>query len=395
VKNREPDCLIDTASEQTDKRIQRGETEPCFFSPDATPTDFYRQLFENAVEAMLVCSMDGVISHVNRQAASLLGYSPDEIITHPYTKLFPSLTEPVALQRLQHSVLTATATSWETDVIRKDGVCIPVEVCIGVLPGKVGQFQHVHVVLRDISQKKNVERQRADFLEMLAHDIRSPLSVVLGYADLLLSEAKSRASSHEETDMLLSLRSGAFSLSTLVMNYLDLAKIESRPVVVAKGPVALHELLSRVRKQYEQEAQRRQVSLEFSLPDELPMVRGDTMALERVVTNLLHNALKFTPKKGKVTIGAFVRHNDEVVLSVTDTGAGMTAEEIAVVFEKYRTAKRDHKREGSGLGLFIVKALVEAHGGRVEVDSTLGVGTCMSVVLPTGTNGEGRKPENP
>jgi len=299
------------------------------------------------------------------------------------------------LQRLQHSVLAATATSWETDVVRRDGTRLPVEVRIGVLPGKVGKFQHVHVVLRDISQKKNVERQRADFLEMLAHDIRSPLSVVLGYADLLLSEAKSRASSYEETDMLLSLCSGAFSLATLVMNYLDLAKIESRPVVVAKGPVALRELLSRVKKQYEREAQRLQVSLEFFLPDELPLVRGDTMALERVVTNLLHNALKFTLEKGKVTIGAFVRHNDEVVLSVTDTGVGMTAEEIAVVFEKYRTAKRDRKREGSGLGLFIVKALVEAHGGRVEVDSTPGVGTCMSVVLPTVTNGEGGKPENP
>jgi len=395
VKKREPDCLIDTASEQTDKRIQRGETEPCFLSPDAMPTDFYRQLFENAVEAMLVCNTDGVISHINRRAVSLLGYFPDEIVTHPYTKLFPTLTEPLALQRLQHSVLAATATSWETDVVRRDGTRLPVEVRIGVLPGKVGKFQHVHVVLRDISQKKNVERQRADFLEMLAHDIRSPLSVVLGYADLLLSEAKSRASSYEETDMLLSLCSGAFSLATLVMNYLDLAKIESRPVVVAKGPVALRELLSRVKKQYEREAQRLQVSLEFSLPDELPLVRGDTMALERVVTNLLHNALKFTLEKGKVTIGAFVRHNDEVVLSVTDTGVGMTAEEIAVVFEKYRTAKRDRKREGSGLGLFIVKALVEAHGGRVEVDSTPGVGTCMSVVLPTVMNGEGGKPENP
>ena len=395
MKKRESNCLIDTASEQTDKRMQRDETEPCFFSADATPTDFYRQLFENAVEAMLVCNMDGVISHINRRAASLLGYSLDEIVMHPYTKLFPTPAEPLALQRLQHSVLTATVTSWETEIVRKDGIRIPVEVRIGVLPEKVGKFQHIHVVLRDISQKKNVERQRADFLETLAHDIRSPLSVVLGYADLLLSEAKSRASSYEETDMLLSLRSGAFSLSTLVMNYLDLAKIESRPVAVTKGPVALCELLSRVRKQYEREAQRLQVSLEFSLPDELPLVRGDTMALERVVTNLLHNALKFTPEKGKVTIGAFVRHNDEVVLSVTDTGVGMTAEEIAVVFEKYRTAKRDRRREGSGLGLFIVKSLVEAHGGQVEVDSTPGVGTCMSVVLPTVTNGEGGKPENP
>jgi two-component system OmpR family sensor kinase len=81
-----------------------------------------------------------------------------------------------------------------------------------------------------------------------------------------------------------------------------------------------------------------------------------------------------------------LRREREVVVAVTDTGPGMTTEDIAVVFEKYRTAKKDRKREGSGLGLFIVKALVEAHEGRIEVESTPGAGTCMSVVLPTLTN---------
>ena len=387
MKKREPDYPTDATSKQKSEKMQGVRGGPDFLSQSPASVDFYRQLFENAVEAMLVCDRDGIISHVNRRAGALLGYAPHEIVTHSYTEIFSPVTAALALQQLQQSVLTETNVTWETEVVRKDSFRVPVEVHIGAL-GSDGWSQRIQVVLRDIAQKKNVERQRADFLEMLAHDIRSPLSVVLGYADLLLSEAKSRASSHEETDMLLSLRSGAFSLSTLVMNYLDLAKIEARPVVLAKGAVALREVLCRVGKQYEREAQRLQVALEFSLPDELPLVRGDTMVLERVITNLLHNALKFTPERGKVSISAFVRQRNEIVLSVADTGPGMTAEEIAVVFEKYRTAKRDRKREGSGLGLFIVKVLVEAHGGRVEVDSTPGVGTCMSVVLPTVTNCE-------
>ena len=390
MKKQELSCPKDATNEQKRERTQRGEAHPYLSSRDTIPVDFYRQLFENAVEAMLVCDVDGIISSINRRAESLLGYSSDEIVTHPYTEIFSPATEPLALQRLQQSVLTEAVVNWEAEIVRKDGIRIPVEVHIGALLRDVGQSRRVQVVLWDISQKKNVERQRADFLEMLAHDIRSPLSVVLGYADLLLSEAKSRASSCEETDMLLSLRSGAFSLSTLVMNYLDLAKIESRPIVLLKGAVALREVLHRVGKQYEREAQRLQVALEFSLADELPLVQGDPMALERVVTNLLHNALKFTPEKGKVSISAFVRQKNEIVLSVADTGPGMTAEEIAFIFEKYRTAKRDRKREGSGLGLFIVKVLVEAHGGRVEVDSTPGVGTRMSVVLPTVINWESK-----
>jgi len=357
--------------------------EQCW--PEDMAENSYRDLFDNAVDAMLVCNVHGVISLFNRRAELLLGCSRHEIVAHSCAEFFSPLTEHVVLQQIQQSVGTDAVLSGEAEIVRKDGTRVPVVVRSSVLPGHAGQLPSIQMVLRDISQEKNVERQRTDFLEMLAHDIRSPLSVVVGYADLLLSEAKLRAS-REEIDMLLSLRSGAFSLSTLVTNYLDLAKIESRPLILAKRTVALPEVIRRVGRQYRREAQRLHIALDFSLPDDLPPVSGDALALERVVTNLLHNALKFTPERGKVAVSAFVRQEDEVVIVVADTGPGMTIEETAIVFEKYRTAKKDRKREGSGLGLFIVKALVEAHGGRVEVESTPSVGTRMSVVLPAITN---------
>ena len=394
MKKRERCWPEDTMNRQVHEGTWNDTPQQSFSKEALEPVGSYRDLFENAVDAMLVCDLHGIISLINRRAESLLGYSRHELVARPCAEVFSPVTENLALQQIQQSVVTEAALSWEAEIIRKDGTRVPVAVRSGVLPDNAGQPHRVHIVLRDISQKKSVERQRTDFLEMLAHDIRSPLSVVVGYADLLFSEAKVRAS-REEIDMLLSLRSGAFSLSTLVMNYLDLAKIETRPLILAKGTVALHEVLRRVGRQYEREAQRLQILLDFSLPDVLPQVIGDTMALERIVTNLLHNALKFTPERGKVTVSAFVRQQDEVVMAVTDTGPGMTAEEIAVVFDKYRTAKKDRKREGSGLGLFIVKALVEAHGGRVEVESTPGAGTCMSVVLPTVTIGEREKTKNP
>jgi PAS domain S-box-containing protein len=348
-------------------------------------TSCYRELFDHAVDAMVVCDIHGGVSLINRRAESLLGYACHELEARSCAEFFSPLSAPFALQQIERSCASETVLNWEAEIIRKDGSRVPVAVRSGALPRRVDQPPRVQVIFQDISQRKNVERQRTDFLEMLAHDIRSPLSVVVGYADLLLSEAKLRAS-REEIDMLLSLRSGAFSLSTLVMNYLDLAKIETQPLVLAKRKVALQEVIRRVGTQYSREAQRLQISLECALADDLPAVIGDALALERVVTNLVHNALKFTPARGKVTISAFLRREREVVVAVTDTGPGMTTEDIAVVFEKYRTAKKDRKREGSGLGLFIVKALVEAHEGRIEVESTPGAGTCMSVVLPTLTN---------
>ncbi len=361
--------------------------------PTAEPADSYRDLFENAVEAMLVCDVEGVISHSNRRAELLLGYSRCEIARRSCVEFFSPVTEPFVLQQLQQTVFTETVLNWEAEIVRKDGVRVPVAVHAGVLLGNGRQSARIQVVLRDISQLKSVERQRIDLLEMLAHDIRSPLSVVVGYADLLCSEAQARAS-REGIDILLSLRSGAFSLSNLVMNYLDVAKIEIRPLLLAKSSVSVNEVLRQVGRQYEREAQRLHITLDLSLQDALPPVMGDRLAIERIVTNLLHNALKFTPARGKITIGSLLCQDGNVTMSVTDTGPGMTEEDIAVVFEKYRTAKKDRKREGSGLGLFIVKALVEGHGGRIVVDSTLGAGTRMSVVLPTAMKGAGEKAES-
>src|SRR5262245_17603414 len=120
-------------SKQTYKRTQGDETWTRFPFQGEAHTEFYRQLFENAVEAMLICDVDGVISHINRRATSLLGYSPDEIVTHSYTEIFLPVTKPLALQLLQQSVLTETAASWEAEIVRKDGRRVPVEVRIGAL----------------------------------------------------------------------------------------------------------------------------------------------------------------------------------------------------------------------------------------------------------------------
>ncbi|MGE0826660.1 MAG: ATP-binding protein [Candidatus Binatia bacterium] len=340
--------------------------------------DCYRQLFEHALDGILVCSTDGMIITTNRRAESLLGYLRNEMINCHYAEILFSdnVHGGVTAKQIEDRLLQEEGESVEWMFSHRDGQSISVEIRGVWLEDRNG-FQ---LCLRDVSRKKAAEQQRADFLEMLAHDIRAPLGVVVGYADLLLSYAKERAAV-EETDMLLSLRSGAFSLSTLVMNYLDLAKIEARPLILAKEALSLNALLRRVGKQYEREAQRLQILLDFHLQDQLPLLTGDAMALERVVTNLLHNALKFTPVQGRVTIRSF-HHDAEVGFTVTDTGPGMTDEDVAVVFEKYRTAKKDRRREGSGLGLFIVKVLVEALGGRIAVDSVSGAGTCMTVALP-------------
>jgi signal transduction histidine kinase len=159
---------------------------------------------------------------------------------------------------------------------------------------------------------------------------------------------------------------------------------------LAKRSLAINDILSRVGRQYESESRRRRLTLEIHLQEELPFIEGDPAALERVFANLLHNGLKFTPEQGRVAI-ASAQRDGEVIATVSDTGPGIATAEIPMLFEKYWQAEDTKQQQGTGLGLYIVKTLVEAHGGRIEVESTPGVRTCFSVFLPVTAPAEQRE----
>jgi signal transduction histidine kinase len=167
----------------------------------------------------------------------------------------------------------------------------------------------------------------------------------------------------------------------LVTNYLDFSKVESGHLTLVRQPTGINTLLRNIEQQYAGEALRRDITLRLHLQDELPLVDGDSLALERVFANLLHNALKFTPRFGHITICS-ASQAGAVAVTIADSGPGIAHEELASLFDKYRQAKQARTADGAGLGLFIVKALVEAHGGQVRVESSPGQGACFSVLLP-------------
>jgi PAS domain S-box-containing protein len=247
----------------------------------------------------------------------------------------------------------------------------------GVLLGHVGTDE-------DITPRKALEGQRADFLAMLTHDIKNPLNVVMGYTEFLLANAKERGA-REDEDMLQRLQSNAMTILSLVANYLDVVKVEGERVQFNKQPFPLNELLEKVINRHAGEAQKRRISIALHLPDESPIVEGDIPALERVFFNLLHNALKFTPELGHIKI-RLEQQDREAIVSISDSGPGITPVELTTIFHKY--TQGTHRREGAGLGLFIVKTFVEAHGGRVEAENVLGEGACFRVYLPLTTEEE-------
>jgi signal transduction histidine kinase len=238
----------------------------------------------------------------------------------------------------------------------------------------------ITVALHKHKMNKALEQRQADFLAMLTHDIQNPLQLVLGYADVLAEELSS-SGLHQAEQLLNQMRDNILSTSDLVVNYSTSLALEGGRFPLVSERVQINEILGQVETRYVAEAARRDLSLETKLAGNLPLVEGDALALERVFANLIHNALKFTPQGGQVLITSS-QQGETVAVSVRDTGPGIPPEQIPALFEKYWRHKRHAHHDGSGLGLFIVKSLVEAQGGRVEVESALAIGTCFKVILP-------------
>jgi len=361
----------------------------------------YRSLFENANDAIATFTLDNVLTSVNRGAERMLGWSREELIGQHSSKVASAASIALVEERTRRFLAgdKPASSAFEAELIHKDGHVIPSEARTRAIRDRTGKPIGFQGIYRDISVKKALERQRSDFLAMLAHDIKNPLAAILGYVDLLEHEHADHPVSLED-EFIQRIRENAQSILSLVTNYIDIARAEAGNVVLQRMPLSIAMVLRRVVQQYAGIAQRHRLLLAVDIAEELPMVAGDGMLLERVFTNLIRNALKFTPETGQITVRAHPWRNTEengsaytqsptspsaregVTVEVTDTGPGIAPEEIPLLFQKYRRATPTRTQDGSGLGLFIVKTFVEAHGGWVEVDSALGGGACFRVVLP-------------
>jgi len=235
-------------------------------------------------------------------------------------------------------------------------------------------------IFRDVSEKHALEQLRADFLSMITHDIKVPLTVILGYTEMLTDPEP--PPDQIPPDILTRIRESGETIHALVCNFLDLSRIEAGRMTLDRRPFDLTAMLAHAVEHYGSTARRKGVRLALET-EPLPPLVADETQLQRVVTNLLGNAIKYTATGGRVTVST-AREDGRVAVAFRDTGRGIPADEIPHLFEKYRRVRETKRTEGTGLGLFIAKTIVEAHGGDVRVESTPGAGSTFTVLLPTG-----------
>jgi PAS domain S-box-containing protein len=344
----------------------------------AASEERHRSLVERSGAPILTFDLSERLTSMNRAAELLFGWDRDLVIGAPASQL---LSEPSvrALRRWTRSDMLTPAepTALGLQGVHREGRLLHLEARPSVVQA-CGVPIGFAIVCRDTTKQGELDQLRSDFLAMVGHDIRNPLSAIFGYTEMMLDPGAPLSPAQRE--LLLRINNNTRTVLTLVGNFLDASRIESGRMTLDRRPIDINAVARRTVEQYATHAQLVDLRLDVALDPDLPPILADELQVERVAANLLTNAIKFTPRGGTVTLRT-ERLPSSIGLAISDTGVGIPPNEFSRIFQRY-ARHDDGTHEGTGLGLYIVGTLVEAHGGFVTIDSMPGIGTTFTAYLP-------------
>jgi two-component system phosphate regulon sensor histidine kinase PhoR len=238
------------------------------------------------------------------------------------------------------------------------------------------------LVFHDITELRKLEKIRQDFVANVSHELRTPISNIKGYAETLLEGAVHDKENVEDFIQIIS--SNSEHLANLINDILDLSKIESGKLEMERKPCNIYPLAQKIVSGLQRQADDQQVTIEINIEKDLPKILADEKRLAQVLLNLIDNAIKYNKKGGKVIITAHKKNTHFIQVDISDTGIGISENDLPRVFERFYRIDKARSREmgGTGLGLSIVKHIVQAHGGDVSTSSILGKGSTFSFTIP-------------
>jgi PAS domain S-box-containing protein len=343
-------------------------------------------LLQSTGEGIYGIDQQGRCTFLNNAAAGMLRLDPDEALgLNMHELVHHSRADGTPYPEAECPIFQASRQGigcrLDDEVLwRSDGVMVPVEYASSpVIDG--GYIRGAVVTFNNIAARKRLEALRDDLTDMMVHDLRTPLTSVLTGLQTL---AAFGGLNPEQEELVGIASGGARTLLGMVNDLLDISKMESGTFAPERQPVEAASLVGQSMAQVALLARQKRVTLESRAAPGLPVVAADEEKLRRVLVNLLGNAIKFTPTGGTITVCAERRGNDNLVFSVADTGEGIPADAVERVFDKFAQveSRRAGRKMSTGLGLTFCKMAVEAHGGRIGVDSELGKGSVFWFTLP-------------
>lgn len=293
------------------------------------------------------------------------------------------IARDIAIDRAISAALADGKTRSETLMRTRDAMRVHFEVTIVPFQENPNRTAGAVVLFRDVTQVRQVEEMRRDFVANVSHELRTPLSIFRGYLETLLDDPNQPPG--ELTRILEIMERHSERLTALVDDVLSLAHLESPEPQLDIEEIDLREYLAATLRDWEKRFAAKNLHAELEVAPKMPTLHADEARLQEVIYNLLDNAVKYSNHGGTITVSAEVA-GANLRLSVADTGAGIPSQDVPRIFERFYRADKARSRAlgGTGLGLSIVKHIAQLHGGSVEAESQIGSGTTISVILPIG-----------
>lgn len=341
----------------------------------------YSNLFESSADPILITDARGQITDVNRKFCQMLGYVREELL---HREMFSLIVRPERARDWLERALQGEDVLGNLEVMHRDGRIFPFEV-------RATRVLHAHTpyvqwALHDIAERLRLEQVREDLTYMIIHDLRNPLASIMSSLELIRARLQDPTMDIPLDQLFAVAQRSGERLFGLIDSILDVARLESGKAELNYQMIDVGEMVREAVEQLRPVAVGQHIHLDFHIPQGLPLVKGDRDLLLRTLTNLMDNAVKFTPPEGEVWVTVDRPSADTLRFAISDTGPGIPLEYQEWIFDRFSRFAQGSAR-GTGIGLALCKLAVEAHGGRIWVESQPGEGATFFFTIPMNLDG--------
>jgi PAS domain S-box-containing protein len=359
----------------------------------------YRAIFENAGTGICQIASSGEWLNANRMLAHMLGYeNPQELLLDQpdlHNRLF---VDARARREWLMRLRAGNQSKTEVELYTKKRHTIWVAISGHIVLDNRNNSSYYECTMYDVTERRHAEfaltqakeqadfanRSKSEFLANMSHELRTPLNAIIGFSEIIKEQMFGAAGQPQYVEYARDIYDSGELLLSLINDILDMSKIEAGKRALAETVFDVDRVVQSVLRLVTARARAGKIRLAIQLPRDLPAVRAEEKAIKQILTNILTNAIKFTPEGGSVSLSAETDAFGRMRIKIEDTGLGIAPEDIPVALAPFGQIESalSRKNQGTGLGLPLTKALVELHGGVLDLQSKLGVGTVVTIILP-------------
>ncbi len=359
----------------------------------------YRNIFENAGIGICQIALSGNWINANRILAQILGYADvQELLAAQPDSQQRLFTDATSRRNFFEGLGHRSQSDFETAVRRKDGNIVWVNMRGHIVYDEILEPLYYECTMYDVTRRRLTERaliaakeqadfanrSKSEFLANMSHELRTPLNAIIGFSEIIKNLMLGPEGTAQYVEYAKDIYDSGELLLSLINDILDMSKIEAGKRALSETTFDVERVIQACVRLVAGRAKAGRLRLIVHVPKDMPPVRAEERALKQVLTNLMTNAIKFTPEEGAVKISAAIDNFGHLCIAIADTGIGIAAEDIPMALAPFGQIESALSRstQGTGLGLPLTKALVELHGGELQIESAVGKGTTVTIVLP-------------